>query len=55
MMENKELIFLGANIKAQNILNVDEEYYVYPVISLRTDTLVVGSGTEADPYVVQTR
>ena len=36
-------------------INVDEEYYVYPVISLRTDTLVVGSGTEADPYVVQTR
>ena len=36
-------------------INDDEEYYVYPVISLRTDTLVVGSGTEADPYVVQTR
>lgn len=36
-------------------INVDEEYYIYPVISLRTDTLVVGSGTEDDPYVVQTR
>ena len=29
-MENKELIFLGANIKAQNILNVDEEYLNKP-------------------------
>ena len=27
MMQNNELIFLGANIKAQNILNVDEEYF----------------------------
>ena len=26
-MQNNELIFLGANIKAQNILNVDEEYF----------------------------
>lgn len=46
----------GAILENEEInINDDEEYYVYPVISLRIDTLVVGSGTEADPYVVQTR
>ena len=28
---------------------------IKPVISLKADTLAIGSGTEADPYVVQTR
>ena len=35
------------------IIRVDLTPYVRPVISLNADTMVTGSGTESDPYVVK--
>ena len=49
-MENKELIFLGANIKAQNILNVDEEYFTDQELKqFVIDTKNLLNGAKSDP------
>ena len=50
MMQNNELIFLGANIKAQNILNVDEEYFTDQELKqFVIDSKNLLNGAKSDP------
>ena len=49
-MQNNELIFLGANIKAQNILNVDEEYFTNQELkNFVIETKNILNGAKSDP------
>jgi len=45
--------YLNANNGSLYHDDLNMEAYIRPVISLKSDVIVTGSGTSADPYVVQ--